>query len=269
MRKRRLYWTLQFIGWTLYATVNILVAWLDPLNQEGSETLLQQQQLEVIIHTIILFLFSHFVLRRTSNKKEWIKKEFGKIMPSVIGIILVMSLLSTIIVHFIYSLFPNSNIELKTIILDTLAYLLIFVFWATIYFLYHYLDSNNKSLKFEAAVNEMQLNQLKSQLNPHFIFNALNSMRALVDENPSKAKIAITQLSNILRKSLIMDKLRVVDFNEELSTVKDYLALESIRFEERLRVSYDIDKNSENFQIHHSRIHQHYYHRLPRCEDVD
>jgi len=249
MRKRRLYWTLQFIGWTLYATVNILVAWLDPLNQEGSETLLQQQQLEVIIHTIILFLFSHFVLRRTSNKKEWIKKEFGKIMPSVIGIILVMSLLSTIIVHFIYSLFPNSNIELKTIILDTLAYLLIFVFWATIYFLYHYLDSNNKSLKFEAAVNEMQLNQLKSQLNPHFIFNALNSMRALVDENPSKAKIAITQLSNILRKSLIMDKLRVVDFNEELSTVKDYLALESIRFEERLRVSYDIDKNSENFQI--------------------
>ena len=46
-----------------------------------------------------------------------------------------------------------------------------------------------------------------------------------------------------------MDKLRVVDFNEELSTVKDYLALESIRFEERLRVSYDIDKNSENFQI--------------------
>jgi len=249
MRKRRLYWTLQFIGWTLYATVNILVAWLDPLNQEGSETLLQQQQLEVILHTIILFLFSHFVLRRTSNKKEWIKKEFGKIMPSVIGIILVMSLLSTIIVHFIYSLFPNSNIELKTIILDTLAYLLIFVFWATIYFLYHYLDSNNKSLKFEAAVNEMQLNQLKSQLNPHFIFNALNSMRALVDENPSKAKIAITQLSNILRKSLIMDKLRVVDFNEELSTVKDYLALESIRFEERLRVSYDIDKNSENFQI--------------------
>jgi two-component system, LytTR family, sensor kinase len=252
MRKRRLYWKLQVIGWTLYAVLNLILVWLNPLGSDTPDSIIKEQQIQVLIHTFILFLFTHLVLRRTSNNRQWVEKDFGKVMPSVIGMVLAMTVLATVIVHFIYSLFENYTLDsdtIATILLDTVAYLVIFIFWAAIYFLYHYLDSNNKSLKFEAAVNEMQLNQLKSQLNPHFIFNALNSMRALVDENPSKAKIAITQLSNILRKSLIMDKLRVVDFNEELNTVKDYLALESIRFEERLRVSYDIDKNSENFQI--------------------
>jgi LytS/YehU family sensor histidine kinase len=98
-------------------------------------------------------------------------------------------------------------------------------------------------------MNEMYLNQLKSQLNPHFIFNALNSVRALVDENPSKAKTAITQLSNILRTSLVMDKKRVINFIDELNTVQAYLALESIRFEERLRVSYKIDPDSKQYLI--------------------
>ena len=98
-------------------------------------------------------------------------------------------------------------------------------------------------------MNEMHLNQLKAQLNPHFIFNALNSMRALVDEEPVKAKVAITQLSNILRNSLIMDKKRVISFEDELSTVRDYLALESIRFEERLEVKYNVETGSEHFAI--------------------
>ena len=74
-------------------------------------------------------------------------------------------------------------------------------------------------------------------------------MRALVDEEPTKAKIAITQLSNILRNSLITDKKKVVSFRNELNTVKDYLALESIRFEERLKVNYDIDPSSDGFEI--------------------
>jgi sensor histidine kinase YesM len=250
MRKKRLYWTLQFLGWTIYAVVNILLQKLNP--QGNSEDFVEQQIIEILFQTPILFLVSHLVLRRISQKREWVKKDFNKIIYKVVVLILIMSISVTIVVQLVVlplQWFTYDFDWVSKVLMDTLSFLLLYVFWASIYFLYHYLESNNKSLKFEAAVNEMQLNQLKSQLNPHFIFNALNSMRALVDENPSKAKIAITQLSNILRKSLIMDKLMVVDFNEELNTVKDYLALESIRFEERLRISYDIDKNAQDFQI--------------------
>jgi LytS/YehU family sensor histidine kinase len=105
------------------------------------------------------------------------------------------------------------------------------------------------SLKYEAALNEIALNQLKSQLNPHFIFNALNGIRALIEDEPVKAKKAITQLSTILRNSLVTDKKRLTGFDEELNTVKDYLGLESIRYEERLQTFFDIDPDSSKFSV--------------------
>ena len=96
---------------------------------------------------------------------------------------------------------------------------------------------------------EIELNNLKSQLNPHFIFNALNSIRALVDENPLKSKQAINQLSNILRNSLASDKKGLTKFEDELKIVKDYLGLESIRFEERLKTEFDIHPESQKFLV--------------------
>ncbi len=113
--------------------------------------------------------------------------------------------------------------------------------WAVIYFLWHYVEESRNSqvgqLKLEATVRTLELKTIKSQLNPHFIFNALNSIRALVDENPRRARTAITELSNILRNSMQADKAETVSLENELSIVKDYLALENIRFEERLKVT--------------------------------
>ena len=64
------------------------------------------------------------------------------------------------------------------------------------------------------AINKMmaeyQITALQAQMNPHFIFNALNSIRALVDENPERARTAITELSNILRSSMQAEKLETV-----------------------------------------------------------
>ena len=127
--------------------------------------------------------------------------------------------------------------------------MIIYFFWVLVYFMYHYFESYRKSLQYEATMNEIELNNLKSQLNPHFIFNALNSIRALVDENPGKSKDAITQLSNILRNSLALDKDQLVNFTDEIRTVRDYLALESIRFEERLQTELNIHPDSELFMI--------------------
>ena len=93
-------------------------------------------------------------------------------------------------------------------------------------------------------VKELQLKTIKSHINPHFIFNALNSIRALVDENPERARTAITELSNILRSSMKADSLETVSLERELQIVKDYLELEHIRFEDRLKVEYHIDEET-------------------------
>jgi LytS/YehU family sensor histidine kinase len=101
-----------------------------------------------------------------------------------------------------------------------------------------------QKVKLESLVKELELNTIKSHINPHFIFNALNSIRALVDENPERARTAITELSNILRSSMQSEKLATVPFEKELNIVKDYLALEHIRFEDRLMVEFDIDEDT-------------------------
>ena len=102
-----------------------------------------------------------------------------------------------------------------------------------------YLSQCRKRL--EAVVKSLELKTIKSHINPHFIFNALNSIRALVDENPMRARTAITELSNILRSSMQSEKMETVPLQQELDIVKDYLALEHMRFEERLKIEMDID----------------------------
>ncbi|MGW8121671.1 sensor histidine kinase [Roseivirga echinicomitans] len=249
MRKKRLYWTLQIAGWALPAIINIIL--VTALGETPEQ--MRRQQFEGLAQGLIQIGVSHFILRSIILRFNWLKIDLGKIIPKIFALIIGAGVLSSIFYQLSYFLVLSVEVIQDKLVaqltFDFLVTAFLYVIWTTIYFLYHYLESNNRSLKYEAAINEMQLNQLKSQLNPHFIFNALNSVRALVDEEPAKAKIAITQLSNILRTSLIMDKKRVINFNDELNTVRAYLALESIRFEERLKIKYNIDPRSNHFQI--------------------
>jgi LytS/YehU family sensor histidine kinase len=134
------------------------------------------------------------------------------------------------------------------VIRESFGIFLFLLIWNFIYFTYHYiLKSRNDQLdkvRLESLVKELELKTIKSHINPHFIFNALNSIRALVDENPERARTAITELSNILRSSMYAEKLETTPLEKELDIVKDYLALEHIRFEDRLRVEYDIDDDT-------------------------
>lgn len=120
--------------------------------------------------------------------------------------------------------------------------------WLLLYMVWHYLERNRKDeldrLNLEKTVKDLELKTIKSHINPHFIFNSLNSIRALVDENPKRARTAITELSNILRSSLQVEKMETVPLSKELDIVKDYLALEQMRFEERLKVEMDIDEDT-------------------------
>ena len=248
MRKRRLYWTLQGIGWGIYFLTNLIGLALNP--QGLSEETIRLSRIELFIHTPLLLGVSHWFIREIIIRRKWLEINIGRIIPRILGIIIISALVVVTLANLLYLLAGTiEEYQVPDLLLSLMTYTIFYIIWSTIYFLYHFLESNTRSLKYEAAMNEMHLNQLKSQLNPHFIFNALNSMRALVDEEPSKAKIAITQLSNILRNSLITDKKKVVSFGDELNTVKDYLALEGIRFEERLNVSYDIDPGSDGFEI--------------------
>ena len=195
---------------------------------------------------------THF-LRYLIKKGNWVVIAPIKLVPLALLSNMVLGLANYLfligISYGLGTLIPSIELQTLNIALGIIGPSLMYFLWSLIYFTFHYFLQYNKSLKYEAVINEIELNHLKSQLNPHFIFNALNSIRALVDEDPNKSKSAITHLSNILRNSLMMDKKKLIDFEEELAIVKDYLELESIRYEERLRVTYDVKKEVKNVKI--------------------
>ena len=249
LSKNRVYWIFQIVGWTIYTVLNILGG---AANYGGNIYATKPAFLVLFISEgIIFFLITHYY-RNLITKRKWLNDGKIRIFYKVIISSILMGFLIylfRVVVSQVTSVADPKLYKFATIIgLTSINTIILFV-WSLFYFVYHYFERFSTSLKYEAALNEIALNQLKSQLNPHFIFNALNGIRALVEDEPAKAKKAITQLSNILRNSLVTDKKRLTNFDEELNTVKDYLGLESIRYEERLQAIYDIDPKSGRFSV--------------------
>lgn len=244
MTRNTVYWICQLGGWSLYAIINISFYVLYNVRDAERYSFLL---ISVIYMLLITHAFRHYV-----HHADWLKLSTGKLVPRIVLAIVLMSILVYVLQTTTLIVFGQQSLagfDFSEVLLMFFSNMTIFFIWCAFYIMYHYVERYNATLKYEASINEMTLNRLRSQLNPHFIFNALNSIRALVDEDPRKAKIAITQLSNILRNSLVMDKRKVVHFSDELQTVRDYLALEAVRFEERLQTSLHISPEAENFYI--------------------
>lgn len=249
LTKQRAYWIFQVVGWTLYTLMNI---WGGALKYGGNIYSTKPVYLVLFISEgLIFFLITHYY-RYLITKLKWLNdgkiQVFYRVIMASVGLGFSVYLFRVLISN-ITGVEDPELYSIPTILGHTAINTVILFVWSLFYFVYHYFERFSASLKYEAALNEIALNQLKSQLNPHFIFNALNGIRALVEDEPGKAKIAITQLSNILRNSLVTDKKRLTSFEDELSTVKDYLGLESIRYEERLKTVFDIDPKSSKFSI--------------------
>ena len=90
---------------------------------------------------------------------------------------------------------------------------------------------------------------LKSQINPHFLFNSLNSIASLTMSNPDEAREMIIRLSDFLRYSLKHRENEYVPLKEELGRMKDYLAIEKIRFGEKLQYIFNISSECEEFPV--------------------
>ncbi len=250
------YWTFQLIGWGSFAVINTFFAFsFDKLSPE-------------FFYRLGIFLFlgiiiSH-VMREILTRLGTLQKNLNK---QVFQFFLLTFILA-VIASFIYvetvkgfkllrgdeeELLARTSIsywvnKLLLILSNAFSYFVLFFIWSLIYFMFHYVTKSRRqqldTLRLESLVKELELKTIKAHINPHFIFNSLNSIRALVDENPQRARKAVTELSNILRSSMQSEKLETVPFEKELFIVKDYLALENMRFEDRLRIEYQINEET-------------------------
>jgi LytS/YehU family sensor histidine kinase len=131
--------------------------------------------------------------------------------------------------------------------------LLVHTAWVAIYLAFamqrHRYIAELQQAKLGEALQAAELRLLKSQLNPHFLFNALNGLRSLIADDPARARDAVTQLSRTLRYTLSSGDEDLVSLERELEMVDDYLALESMRLADRLRVEREIAPDARRARI--------------------
>lgn len=252
MEAKRFYWMAQFGGWIAFAGLSAL-----NIYTRQPEYLTPLYLLNVVIFVFAGILTTH-MQRYLFIKLGWLNLR----LPPLIPRLLFLSALCAVIIWLIdfitdYSTgyLEEQNVQLRfsLVIAQMLVILLLVLTWNGIYFTFHFFQKSRKqeisNLELLASNKESELKNLRSQLNPHFLFNSLNSIKALVDIHPEKAKKSITTLSNLLRQSLILGKENLVSLESELGVAKSYLDLERVRFEERLQVNWEIDDELEEFQI--------------------
>lgn len=125
--------------------------------------------------------------------------------------------------------------------------------WSVLYFGIKYWrdwqDEKERTQKAELLAQRAQIQMLRYQLNPHFLFNALSTVRGLIDENIVQARSLVTELSEFLRYSLISMKRPNVLLREELSAIRQYIALEKARYDDKLDVSFDVPPGADEIPI--------------------
>lgn len=236
----RNFWIIQSISWGALMLLNFIL-------QTASGYPAKLGLMNSITVFPIFFLI-------TSGYRMVIKKlnlnlfNFGR----TVLIILLSSALLTIITIIITNLiiryvFVYRGLTPEEIMMNAPNFAIMLIVWNVLYFMIHYLHNwkNAESEKWQlaAAVKEAELGNLKSQINPHFIFNALNNIRALISEDPDKARNMITKFSDLFRYSLLHTAKEEVKLSEEIDIVEDYLTLLSIQFEERLQYKIKVDKD--------------------------
>ena len=241
----RLYWTLQISGWTLLGVLGVLVV---SIFGKFHPIVIP---IEVIVAGTLL-LCSH-LLRLYMRHHGWTRLPLAALLPRVFLANLLVAVGSQVIIGVlvVLLLFLTHSHEygkgfpwLQYVGYAANTFFFMWL-WAAAYFSLHYFDNYKQSeidkWKLVAAVREAEMRTLKAQINPHFLFNGLNNIRALVLENPARAREMMTHLSDLLRYSLQLNSREQVPLGRELEIVAHYLTLESMQLEERLHYTLDVN----------------------------
>jgi LytS/YehU family sensor histidine kinase len=195
-------------------------------------------------------------LRWTIKRRGWLTLPPAAFVGRVVGATLLMAtashLLTTVLSQAVYGTpvapiagaFYQKLTQGGQLRNQYILMLVVHTAWVAIYLAFamqrRRYDAELRQAQLGEALQAAELRLLKSQLNPHFLFNALNGLRSLIADEPARARDAVTQLARTLRYTMSSGEEDLVSLERELEMVDDYLALESLRLADRLRVEREI-----------------------------
>lgn len=257
----RLYWICQLTGWGLFTGTRLY----------GAVVLLHVPWPHAAVELLLLdgsaLALTHW-LRGFVRRHRWSALGAGRLAVRMVGI----SFLLAVPLGVMTLATPVSALQDAGPLMERLSpalrarfaepvllglhivnWTFVFVLWLIIYFAATAMRRRRlaelRESELARALQLAELRVLKTQLNPHFLFNSLNTVRALIAEDPARAQRAVTHLANTLRYTLSAGRDELVTLAQELDIVRDYLALETMRFEDRLAVEFAVAPETGDVQI--------------------
>lgn len=247
--KQKLFWLFQFIFWFAHWIVSLII------NPEYAQKVVELIDLTLTvglgcgISLIIRYLYKRYYV----HKQSFFILSITSLCISVIaGLVFIYG---GIFISFIlsglkdYYQIKNFSTFIRFLWLNTYP----FVAWSALYFVYKIWEEWNiqktKAEKEHALAQTAQIEMLRYQVNPHFLFNTLSSLRALIRFDTKKAEEVVTMISEFLRYSLSYENESEVLLSKEIEIIKNYLEIEKVRFGDNLLIEYNINHSADNFPI--------------------
>ena len=239
------YWVCQIIGWSLHGALAVAI----PSLYGGIRwSVVARAAVGSILGVVLTDQF-----RRYMRRNRWLALPLRQLIPRLLGACLTIAVVMVLgIAPFVLQFIPPPG-RAGPVTAIFAGHVAIIAVWATIYVGFHYLTEGRTAhaerLRLELAMRDTELNALRAQLNPHFLFNSLNSLRGLITEDPARARDATTGLAALLRYSLQLSRAPTTTLEQEVEATRRYLELEAIRFEDRLSYTIDVEPRAQEHPV--------------------
>ncbi len=210
--------------------------------------------IDSVLYSLIFFLVSTILWYPT----RYMTIENNSIVNLVFSHLITSSIASLVWVYSGYIIILNlaedysqfvENSSPQRFMVGVLLFLIIIILDYLIIYYDNFRIKISEKAELSSLVKEAELKSLKYQINPHFVFNSLNSISSLTISDPEKAREMSTNLSTFLRKTLSKNDQSWVKLSEEINNIKLYLQIEKVRFHDRLEVNFDLSENCGNYDI--------------------
>jgi sensor histidine kinase YesM len=252
IKQNKWFWILQFLGWGLLVGTQV---WAKlEFATETNKTYIFLEALLIFCSGFIISTLLRYYFKRNIKINEVKKINYLKLFSVYIISALLFSSMMFVAIP-IYSRYHEKPMDVNNMLITSqiINSFLFFFFWTLLYFgikiILKFNQNKVERLKLNSSLKESQLNTLKGQINPHFMFNSLNNIRGLMLEDVDKSREMITRLSEMLRYSLTKNNLDKIALSEEIEMIENYIELSKIQLEDRLIYKDKVAKNTLQIEI--------------------